>query len=173
MKGGRVARSGTGLVGAGLHAACYGQSCGGRVGKGSPQANQTGEAQLPSACANVAAEAKMPFGSGATSFAFTWDIDHYVLVYSGPSTGSGDIYAAKVARDGSVAAPPVVIESTPATSDLPSLLKTGSGFLVVWQEGTAGKAVYAHALGPDAVAVGSGAAIASTQSAQSRPVLSR
>jgi hypothetical protein len=68
---------------------------------------------------------------------------------------------------------PVAVDPTPAESDLPNLLKTDGGYLVAWQEGTAGKAVVAHALGPDATPVGGPVAIASTTSAQSRPVLSR
>jgi hypothetical protein len=141
--------------------------CAVRVGS----SNET--AELPSACARLGDERKMPFGARAESFSIVWDSDHYVVAYSDPSTGSGDIYVAKLAADGSLTGSPAVVDATPAVSDLPNLLKTASGYLVAWQEGTAGKAVVARALGPDATPVGAPVAIASTQSNQSRPVLSR
>jgi hypothetical protein len=140
-----------------------------RVGSGGPP-NQS---DPPSACARIGDETKLAFGAGSTSFAFAWDKDHYVVVYSDPAHGSGDIYAVRMARDGSQLGSPVAVESTPATSDLPSLLVTPNGYLVVWQEGSAGQAVYAHALGGDAHPVGTGVAVAATQSDQSRPVLAR
>jgi hypothetical protein len=141
--------------------------CSVRVGSSTESA-----AVLPSACARLGDERKMPFGAGATSFSLVWDSDHYVVAYSDPSMGNGDIYVARLAADGSLAGSPVVVDATPAVSDLPNLLKTRSGYLVAWQEGTAGKAVVARALGPDATPVGAPVAIASTQSSQSRPVLS-
>jgi hypothetical protein len=129
-------------------------------------------AVLPSACARLGDERKMPFGTGAATFSLVWDKDHYVVAYGDPSTGNGDIYVAKLAADGTPMGPPVAVDPTPAASDLPNLLKTSGGYLVAWQEGTAGKAVVARALGPDATPVGDPVAIASTQSNQSRPVLS-
>jgi len=114
----------------------------------------------------------LPLGAGSEAFSFLWDADHYVIAYTDPHTGNGDIYVAKLGADGSPIGSPVVVEATPAKSDLPSLVKTSTGYLVVWQEGTAGLAVVAHALGPDATPVGASIAVASTQSSQSRPVLS-
>src|SRR5258708_7719280 len=167
----------TGLVASWVLLAITGPSCSVRVGKGPPPPDtneSVGEVNGPSACARIEVERKLAFGGGTTAFAFTWDTDHYVVVYRDPSTGDGDIYVAKIAADGTALGAAVVVESTPASSDLPTLLKTPSGYLVAWQEGSAGMAVYAHPLGPDATPVGSGATIAATQSSeQARPVLSR
>ena len=161
----------TGLVGAvALLSVVAGPRCALRVGSGGPPAEVS---DPPSACSLSGAVRKLSFGAGSTAFAFVWDIDHYVVAYVDPKRGAGDIYVAKVGRDGSPIDSPVAVESTAAASDLPSLVKTANGFLVVWQEGTAGSAVFAHALGPDATPVGSGVTVAATQSTQSRPVLSR
>jgi hypothetical protein len=145
--------------------------CSVRVGSGSPP-EDTSEDQLPSACARLGNETKIPFTIGAEAFAFAWDTDHYVLVYANPSTGDGDIYVGRLAADGSPMGAPLAVDSTPGKSDLPSLLRTQTGYAVVWQEGTAGQAVIAHALNADATPIGTSVAIASTQSNQSRPVLS-
>jgi hypothetical protein len=145
--------------------------CSVRVGSGSPP-DDSAEDQLPSACARLGSETKIPFSVGAEAFAFAWDTDHYVLVYTNPARGDGDIYVGRLAADGSPMGTPVAVDSTPGKSDLPSLLRTQSGYAVVWQEGTAGQAVIAHALSADAMPVGASVAIASTQSNQSRPVLS-
>src|SRR5579884_984876 len=163
-----------GLVGSMLLVTSVGPSCALRVGKGPPgDGSDTGQVFGVSACQRVGGEKKLPFGAGATAFAVTWDTDHYVVVYADPSTGDGDIYAAKLSKDGSVVGGPVVVEATPAASDLPSVIKTQAGYMVVWQEGSAGLTVYAHALGPDATPVGSGVTIAATQASQARPVLAR
>jgi hypothetical protein len=157
-----------GLVGASaLVASASGSGCAVRVGPGAPKV----EAQPISACALSGGVTKLPFAVGSEAFAFVWDTDHYVVVYVDPTMGSGDIDVARLGPDGSLLGPPVAVEPTAATSDLPNLLKTDSGFLVVWQEGTAGTAVLARALGPDGAPLGSGVTIAATQSNQSRPVL--
>jgi hypothetical protein len=122
-----------------------------------------------SACTRVGGETKVAFGAGAQSFAWAWDTDHYVVVY--PETSSGDIFAGVLAADGTAMGPAVDIQMTRAKGDLPSLLKTSNGFLVVWQEGSAGYAIYARALGRDAMPAGPGVALATTQLQQSRPVL--
>jgi hypothetical protein len=165
--------SGAGLVGAAVVAALAGTSCAVRVGPGGPPPDDTSTPFGASACSRLNEEKALSFGKGAESFAFLWDTDHYVVVYSDPSTGDGDIYVARMAADGATIGAPVVVQSTPAQSDLPSLLETSTGYLVVWQEGSAGKAVYAHALTPDAEPTGPGVAVAPTQSAQARPVLAR
>ena len=122
-----------------------------------------------SACARVGTEVKIAFGSGAQAFAFAWDTDHYVVVY--PDPASGDIYAGTLASDGTAMGSPVDVQETPAQSDLPSLLKTSTGYVVAWEEGSAGNAVCARALGPNALPVGAGVTVATTQLQQSRPVL--
>jgi hypothetical protein len=161
----RRRRSGGGLVGPLLLVASV--SCSVRVGAGKPD-----KPEVPPACARVGDERKLPFGDGSEAFSFVWDADHYVVAYADSASGNGDIYVGRLARDGSAMGTPIAIESTPAHSDLPDLIATSAGYLVVWQEGTAGQAVLAHALGPDASPVGARIPIASTQSMQSRPVLS-
>jgi len=133
--------------------------------------SQTTPGIIPTLCKLAGGETKLAFGAGATSFAFDWDRDHYVVVYGDPSTGSGDVFVAKMSSDGQLLGTPVDIEPTPATSDLPALLHTSDGWLVAWEEGTAGKSVYVHALDANAAPTGSGASVAATQSIQARPVL--
>jgi hypothetical protein len=145
--------------------------CALRVGNGHESSDNTVQ-DGPSACARLGAEKEISFGQGTEAFAFAWEVDHYLVVYSDPSTGNGDIYAARITEDGSPIGSPTIVESTPAQSDLPSLLRVPSGYIVVWQEGTAGKGVVAHALSVDGAPVGQGVSIASTESNQSRPVLS-
>lgn len=126
---------------------------------------------IPSLCHLAGGEQKLAFGAGSQSFAFAWDHDHYVVVYGDPSQGDGDVFVAKMSAEGKLLGTPVDIDPTPAASDLPALLRTSGGWLVAWQEGTAGKSVFAHALDGNANPTGSGASIASTDSDQSRPVL--
>jgi hypothetical protein len=159
----------SGLVGTAWLVTISSASCAVRVG-GAPS-EDTSHPFGASACSRLNSETKLSFGTGASSFAFLWDTDHYVVVYSDPATGAGDIYVARMAADGSIVGAPVVVQATPAASDLPNLLKTQSGYLVVWQEGTAGQAVYVHALSSDALPTGNGFSVAATQSTQARPVL--
>ncbi len=147
-------------------------SCSLRVGSGGPPPSpDLGNGQVfgASACARVGSETKVAFGSGAQSFAFAWNTDHYVVVY--PDPASGDIYAGTLASDGRAMGSPVDVQTTSALSDLPSLVKTSTGYVVAWEEGSAGSVVYARKLGPDAQPVGDGVAVAATQLQQSRPVL--
>jgi hypothetical protein len=173
------------------------QGCAVRVGSGGPppEANTSAaDARAPDAhaptgissvqsadgglaCALSGAEQKVPFGAGTDAFAFAWDTDHYVVVYVDPSSGNGDVTVATLAEDGTVRMPPVPIESTPASSDLPNLVKTPNGFLVVWEEGSAGESIFVHALAADGSPSGAGTAIGTTtlqlfQGQQARPVLS-
>jgi hypothetical protein len=142
-------------------------SCAVRVGSGGPTVDS-----LPiSACALSGPVTKLPFAVGSEAFAFQWVTDHYVVAYVDPTKGSGDINVARLGPDGALLGPPVSVQPTAAKSDLPNLLRTDDGFLVAWQEGTAGTAVLAHALGPDGTPRGSGVTVAATQSDQSRPVL--
>jgi hypothetical protein len=126
---------------------------------------------IPSLCKLSGGEKKLAFGAGATSFAFAWDGDHYVVVYGDPNTGEGDVFVAKMSSDGTLLGSPVDIEPTPATSDLPALLRTSDGWIVAWEEGSAGKSVFAHALDANASPSGSGSSVATTDSIQARPVL--
>ncbi len=144
-------------------------SCSVRVGSGGPPS----ESQPISACALSGPVTKLPFAVGSEAFAFQWVTDHYVVAYVDPTKGSGDIDVARLGPDGKLLGPPVPVQSTPAKSDLPNLLKIDDGFIVAWQEGSAGTAVLAHALNPDGSPRGSGLTIAATQSNQSRPVLAR
>lgn len=141
-------------------------ACAIRIGSGGPD-----DGIDPSKCALDGSEQKLPFGAGSDAFAFGWDRDHYVVVYNDPSTGSGDIFVAKMSADGKLLGTPVDVDPTPATSDLPTLLRTSNGWLVAWQEGTAGQSVFVHALDSNASPTGSGASIAATNSDDSRPVL--
>jgi hypothetical protein len=146
-----------------------GTSCAVRVGSGGP----TVEAQPISACATSGPVTKLPFAVGSEAFAIQWVTDHYVVAYVDPTKGSGDIDIARLGPDGKLLGSPVPVQPTPATSDLPNLVTIDDGFLVAWQEGSAGTAVLVHALGPDGTPRGSGVTVAATQSNQSRPVLAR
>lgn len=126
---------------------------------------------IPSLCRLSGGEQKLAFGAGSQSFAFAWDHDHYVVVYSDPSTGGGDVFVAKMSSEGKLLGSPVDVDPTPASSDLPALLRTSGGWLVAWQEGSAGKSVFAQALDGNAEPTGSGVSIAATDSEESRPVL--
>jgi hypothetical protein len=157
-----------------LVVAAAASSCSLRVGSGGPPASgdpANGEVFGASACARLGNETKLAFGAGAQAFAFAWDKDHYVVVY--PDPASGDIFAGTLASDGAAAGSAVDVQVTPARSDLPSLVKTSSGYMVAWEEGSAGNAVYARALGPNALPVGEGVTVAATQLQQPRPVLAR
>lgn len=130
-------------------------SCSLRVGSGGPppSADQgNGQVFGTSACARVGAETKLAFGAGADAFAFAWDTDHYVVVY--PDSATGDIFAGAIAADGTAMGSPVNVQATPAKGDLPSILKTTDGYVVAWQENSAGNAVVAHALNLSAQPVG-------------------
>ncbi len=160
------------LVSPALFVAAVGSSCSLRVGSGGPPpSTDKGNGQVfgTSACARVGKETKVAFGTGAQAFAFAWDTDHYVVVYPDPTTG--DIFAGMLGPDGTAIGSPVDVQATPAKSDLPSLLKTSNGYVVAWEEGSAGNAVYAHALDASAQPSGEGVTVATTQLQQPRPVL--
>ena len=182
--------------------ACVASACSVRLGQGPPSSNNAdgtdsgttsalttdgglgsdgdtflssfdgGDAGPPSACAHASGEAKIPAGAGTNDFSFVWDTDHYVVAYVDPRYGNGDIYTILLNPDGSARGPATVVESTPAASALPSLLITPTGYLVAWEEGSAGLAVYLHALDKNAQPTGEGVTVASTDSSQARPVLS-
>jgi hypothetical protein len=147
--------------------------CAVRVGSGGPPPPDPfdGTTGVTTACSRVGAETKLAFGAGTTAFGWLWDTDHYVVVYSDPTTGHGDIFAVTMAPDGTLTSTPVDVQATDAASDLPTIQKTPTGYLVAWQEGTGGDAVLVHALAPDATPTGSATIVAATQSNQSRPVL--
>ena len=184
----RIARE-AGLVGLALAALAAG-GCAVRVGSGGPPSDKpVVDAAAPSnissvqgtdggfTCAHSGAETKLPFGSGTDAFAFAWDTDHYVVVFVDPSTGNGDVTVATLASDGSLRTPPVPVEATAAVSNLPNIAKTSSGFLVVWEEGSAGESILVHALDADGSPTGDGIPIGTTtlqlfQGQQARPVVS-
>jgi hypothetical protein len=148
--------------------------CSVRVGsRGPPPPGDPAKGEVfgASACARTGSETRVAFGAGAQSFAFAWDTDHYVVVYPDPSTG--DIFAGKLAGDGSAIGQPAPVQEAHVPSDLPNLLVTSSGYVVVWEEGSAGDVVYARALDANASPVGDGIAVATTQLQQSRPVVTR
>jgi hypothetical protein len=148
-------------------------SCAVRVGSGGPPPPDPfdGTNGVTTACSRKGTETKLSFGAGASAFAWLWDTDHYVVVYGDPKTGHGDIFVVTMAADGTPTAAPIDVQATDAVSDLPAIQKTSTGYLVAWQEGTAGDAVLVHALASDATPIGSAAIVAATQSNQSRPVL--
>lgn len=175
-----------GLVGAALVGTFYGPGCSVRVGTNGPPshpdppvdagADAAGVMKIVGdggfACEPDGAEEKLPFGVGTDAFAWLWDTDHYVIVYTDPTEGhGGDIYVATLEENGSMRTAPVPVDMTPGASDLPSLVKTSMGYVVVWEEGTAGQSIYVHALGPDASPVGSGVSIGTTQVLDARPMI--
>jgi hypothetical protein len=146
--------------------------CAMRVGSGGPPPTgdeAKGEVFGPSACARVGNETKLAFGTGSASFAFAWAGDHYVVVY--PDAASGNLFVGMLAQDGTALGSPTVVQAALPDSDLPNVVKTSSGFLVVWQAGAAGHAVFAHALASDGSPSGEGVSVATTQLQQPRPVL--
>jgi hypothetical protein len=146
----------------------------GAFGDGGPTSSVdgAGDAGPPSTCARNGAEVKIATGASTDSFAVVWDTDHYVIVYSDPSQGEGDIYSILVNPDGSVRGPAVAVDPTPAASVLPMLIATSTGYLVAWEEGTAGQAVFVHALDKNGQPTGSGVTVASTSALEARPALS-
>jgi hypothetical protein len=110
--------------------------------------------------------------AGTDNFAFRWAGDHYVFVFSDPTVGNGDIYTLNVDSSGKPMGQPVAVEATPAASILPNVVATQSGYLVVWEEGTAGQAVYVHATDMSGNPIGQGLTVASTAAPQARPVIS-
>ena len=177
-----------GLVGSALTLAFSEPGCALRVGAGAPSSSGNPPADAGAdvqaatkiagdggfSCAPDGNEQKLPFGTGTDAFAWAWDTDHYVVVYVDPTQGNGgDIYVATLAADGSMRTAPVAVDVTPGASDLPSLVKTSQGYVVVWEEGTAGQSIYVHALGSDGSSpVGSGVSIGTTQVSDARPVIS-
>jgi hypothetical protein len=127
---------------------------------------------LPSACKVSTLEKKIATPAGTASFAWLWDRDHFVVAYVDPQSGSGDIATLLLSADGSPLGAPHVVEATDAASDLPTMVKTQNGYLIAWQEGTAGKAAYAHAVDGAGAPVGAGVTVGASSSDQARPVIS-
>jgi hypothetical protein len=125
----------------------------------------------PSACARAGSETKVAFGSGVAAFAFAWDTDHYVVVY--PDASSGGIFAGRLAADGGAMGTPQSIQTTQVRGDLPGLLGTAGGYLVTWEGGSAGNAIYLRPLGHDAAPSGDEVTVAATRLQQARPVVAR
>jgi hypothetical protein len=72
---------------------------------------------------------------GGESFAFLWDGDHYLVVYTDHSQGNGDLASVKLDANGSPISAPVFINASGHVSTLPSMVKEGDGYVVAWQEG--------------------------------------
>jgi hypothetical protein len=144
------------------------------VDAGAP-AVDAGSASTVSApsCTLVAPEAKIPAGGGTSDFAWVWDTDHYLVAYSDPSVGGGDIFTLRVAADGTPLAAPVAVDPSPGASSLPDLVVTAGGYLLAWEEGTAGQVVVVQALDVNGAPVGAQVTVAATNAAVARPVVSR
>ncbi len=72
---------------------------------------------------------------GSKSFTLLWDEDHYLYVYEDLTYGKGDLVSQKLDAWGRRLSAPMIINSSPRVSTLPSLAKIDGGFVVAWQEG--------------------------------------
>jgi len=63
------------------------------------------------------------------------------------------------------------VQPTDAASTRPTLLKTSTGYVAMWEEGTAGKAVFAHLLDANGAPSGDGVTVAVTLASVARPVI--
>jgi hypothetical protein len=125
------------------------------------------------ACARIGSEKRVALESSTDAFAWIWDGIRYVVAYADPAGNGGDVHTVFLDTDGNVLAPPTVVEATEAESTLPSIVATSHGYMIAWQEGTAGKAVHGHAIDENGKAFGRSVNIASTSAPESRPVVSR
>ena len=125
------------------------------------------------ACALVGTEKRVALESGTDAFAWIWDGVRYVVAYADPAGRGGDVHTVFLDTDGNVLAPPTVVEATDAESTLPAIVATSRGYMVAWQEGSAGKAVYGRAIDENGNAYGRSVTIATTSAPESRPVVSR
>jgi hypothetical protein len=126
-----------------------------------------------SACARSGAEVKIPTTQGTESFAVVWNKDHYLFAYSDPSLGNGDIVTIRVSPDGTAFGAYSVVQRTDAGSHLPSLLALDDGYVVAWQEGTAGKTVRIQKLDLEGKPSGEAITVGSAEADEARPVLTR
>ena len=142
---------------------------GGTVDAASPDAAD--DAGIPPRCTRVTAETKVTSSPGGSRlFSFLWDADHYVLAAQLDDAAGGDISVTKLGPDGASLSPLTVVEATPDPSTLPRLVKTATGYVVVWEEGPAtAKSVRAHALDANAAPVGVGVGVVQPAAMEVRP----
>jgi hypothetical protein len=134
--------------------------------------NGKGNPTPASACSRTGNEVKIATPQGTETFSMRWDKDRYIVAYSDPSSGAGDIATVVVSYEGKVVAGPTIVESTPAFSELPHLTAIEGGFIVTWQEGSAGRAILARKIDRDGKPQGATVTVGSTEARDARPVAS-
>ncbi len=134
-----------------------------------------GSITTPPVCSVTGAELQISSGAGVGDFAWLWDANHFVLVYSDGVTG--DMRVEKVSPDGTPEGPAILLEKTAQKASHPSLVKTASGYLVAWEEGAAtvgSRVLKLRALDGSANPAGAASSqVASSASDQVRPSLSQ
>lgn len=72
---------------------------------------------------------------GGFAFSFLWDDDRYLFVYTDAATGKGDLARVWISAKGEIESPPISINQSARVSTLPSIVKSGDGYALAWQEG--------------------------------------
>src|SRR5262249_30402482 len=102
-----------------------------------------------------------------------WNGTNFVVAFADDRTGSGDIYVAQIAPDGTKVAPEAAVVSTATPSSSPSLALVGQGLLLAWTEQAAsGLAVMAEPLAADGSAPGAPMQIAVSSATETRGAVS-
>jgi hypothetical protein len=128
----------------------------------------------PPRCARIGAEQRITNTAGGTGvFSLLWDTDHYILVFKDETASGGDIMVLGLDQTGMPVGPPTPVEATPAPSALPALVKTPTGYVVAWQEGTVPQLVHVHALDGRGAPRGGGVDVASSMADAARPTVAQ
>lgn len=130
-----------------------------------------GQGVRPAGCRKLGNEVKISRGGGGDSFALAWDTDHYLLAYSDPTQGNGDIHVVRLAADGSAQGPANLLDATPGKSRIPTIARTDGGFVVAWEDEAGGKTVRARKVDTNGVPVGDAVQVLASGAEEARPVV--
>jgi hypothetical protein len=162
--------SGTEYLGNGAYDMTGGPGGGGGDGGAVPGGSIT----TPPVC-STAGDLQVTSGAGVSDFAWLWDTDHFVLIFSDLSTG--DMRLMKLGADGSPGGPAQLLEDTAQKAAHPTLVKTPGGYLAAWEEGAPGalsRVLRVRALDPAGNPLGAASTqVAASTSDQVRPALSQ
>jgi hypothetical protein len=134
-----------------------------------------GSITTPPVCTSMGGDLQVSSGSGVKSFAWLWDNDHFVVIYSDLATG--DMWVVTLGADGTPAGPAQLLEDTAQTASHPAIVKIGTGYVTAWEEGA--PAALSRVLRVRALDAGTrpmgplSTQVASSMSSEVRPVLAQ
>lgn len=125
----------------------------------------------PTSCKKLGPEIAVTQGAGVETFTMYWDVDHYVFVYGDKGSGNSDVTVLFADENGKVTSGPTRIDATDTPSRLPTLARTATDYVVVWEEGSTPRTLRARRINLAGQPTGNVAEVATSNALETRPVL--